>query len=97
MPGANRRPRLILALARALLITFFITLLAFAVSLLAGILGAVVYARVQHVPPNFGFVYLNVAAPFAAVVGIIVLMLSIVMEVRHYRQARALAAIERAG
>jgi hypothetical protein len=97
MPGAPRRPRLVLALARALLVTFLVTLLAFAVSLLAGILGVVIYSRVQHVPPSFSFVYKSVAAPFAIVVGAVVLVLSIVMEIRHYRQAKALVAIERAG
>jgi hypothetical protein len=97
MPGANRKPRLIVGIICALLVTFLVTLLSFAVSLFAGILGAVIYSRLQHLPPKFGFVYKNVAAPFAIVVGAIVLVMSLVMEVRHYRQAKALAAIERAG
>ncbi len=97
MPGTKRRPRFVVAVVRALLVTFLISLLALAVSLLAGILGAVIYSRLERVPPNFGFVYKNIAAPFAIVVGGIVLVLSVVMEVRHYRQAKALAAIERAG
>jgi uncharacterized BrkB/YihY/UPF0761 family membrane protein len=97
MPGSNRPPRLILGLLRALLITFLVTLLSLAVSLFAGILGAVIYARFQHLPPNFQFVYRNIAVPFAIVVGAIVLVLSLIMEIRHYRQSKALAAIERAG
>jgi hypothetical protein len=92
-----RRPRLILGVVRALLVTFLISLMALAVSLLAGIVGAVIYGRVEHVPPNFAFVYKNIAAPFAMVVGAVVLVLSLILEIRHYRQAKALAAIERAG
>ena len=97
MPGASRKPRLMVGIIRALLVTFLVTLLSFAVSLFAGILGAVIYSRLQHVPPNFSFLYKNIAAPFAIAVGAIVLVLSLAMEVRHYRQAKALAAIERAG
>jgi ABC-type sulfate transport system permease component len=96
MTQRTRRPRLILALLRALLVTFLISLLALAISLFLGILGAVIYGRVEHLAPNFGFVYRNIAAPFAIVVGGIVLVLSLILEVRHYRQTRVLAAIEKA-
>ena len=76
--------------------TALLTLLAFAVSLLLSILGTVVYSQVKHVAPNMPFAYRYIAFPFAITVGVIVLVLSLTMEIRHYRQSRTLAAIERA-
>jgi len=77
--------------------TALLTLLAFAVSLLLSILGTVVYSQVKHVAPNMPFAYRYIAFPFAITVGIIVLALSLAMEIRHYRQRKTLAGIERAG
>jgi uncharacterized membrane protein YbhN (UPF0104 family) len=77
--------------------TAILTLLAFAVSLLLSILGTVVYSQVEHVAPNMPFAYRYVAFPFAISVGIIVLALSLAMEIKHYRQRKTLADIERAG
>ena len=82
---------------RVLLMTAVVTLLAFAVSLLLGILGTVVYSQVEHAAPNMPFAYRYVAFPFAISVGAIVLALSLTMEIRHYRQRKTLASIERAG
>lgn len=91
-----RKPRLILAVARALLVTFLVTLLSFAVSLLLAIVGVTIYARIRGITPDMTFAYRHIAAPVAVMVGAVVLVLSFTMEVRHYRQAKALAAIERA-
>jgi len=77
--------------------TALLTLLAFAVSLLLSILGTVVYSQVKHVAPNMPFAYRYIAFPFAITVGVIVLALSLAMEIRHYRQQKTLAGIERAG
>jgi flagellar biosynthesis protein FliR len=77
--------------------TALLTLLAFAVSLLLSILGTVVYSQVKHVAPNMPFAYRYIAFPFAITVGVIVLALSLAMEIRHYRQRKSLAGIERAG
>jgi uncharacterized membrane protein YbhN (UPF0104 family) len=77
--------------------TALLTLLAFAVSLLLSILGTVVYSQVRHVAPNMPFAYRYIAFPFAITVGVIVLALSLAMEIRHYRQRKTLAGIERAG
>jgi hypothetical protein len=77
--------------------TALLTLLAFAVSLLLSILGTVVYSQVAHVAPNMPFAYRYIAFPFAISVGVIVLALSLAMEIRHYRQRKTLASIERAG
>jgi len=52
-------------------------------------------SRAAHAP-NLPFAYRHVAFPFAISVGIIVLTLSLVMEIRHYRHRKTLAGIERA-
>lgn len=70
------------------------TLLAFAVSLLLGIIGVVLGAKLRAGTPNMQVAYRDVAAPVAAVVCAIVLVSSLFMEIRNYRQAKALAGIE---
>jgi hypothetical protein len=80
---------------RILLATFLLTLLSFAVSLLLGILGLLIAARLRGLPPNLTAAYRYIAVPAAATVGIIVLISASVIEVRHYRQTQALAEIER--
>jgi len=76
--------------------TFLLTLLTFAISLLLGILGTLGYAHWKQVAPNMTFAYRRIAFPCAITAGAIVLVLSLVMEIRHYRQRKALAGIERA-
>jgi TRAP-type C4-dicarboxylate transport system permease small subunit len=76
--------------------TALFTLLAFAVSLLLSILGTVVYSQVVHVAPNLPFAYRHIALPFALTAGAIAMVLSLTMEIRHYRQRKTLAGIERA-
>jgi len=90
-------PRLTIALVRALLVAFLVMLLSFAISLLLAIAGLLIVAASQGTPVDMTFAYRHVAAPVAMVVGPIVLVLSLVMEIRHDRQAKALASIERAG
>ncbi|SRR6266403_400458 len=82
--------------ARVFAMTFLLTVLSFAVALLLSILGAVVYSQVKHVAPNLTFAYRHIAFPFAIAVGAIVLVLLLLMEIRHHRQTKALAGIERA-
>ena len=91
-----KRPRLILVPVRIFLITLLFTLLTFAVSLLTGILGVIVLARLKGTQPQLAVAYRSIAVPIAAVAGVIFLVLAIAMEIRHYRQTRALAGIERA-
>lgn len=81
--------------ARVFALTFLLTLLSFAVALLLSILGTVVYSQVKHVAPNLTFAYRHIAFPFAITVGAIVLVLMLGMEIRNYRQRKALAGIER--
>ena len=82
---------------RVLLVTFLMTLLSFSISLLLGILGVVAGAKARGASPNLTVAYRLIALPAAGVVGGVVLVSAIVLEVRHYRQAKALAEIERAG
>ncbi|MGA2979792.1 MAG: hypothetical protein ABSD76_09395 [Terriglobales bacterium] len=88
-------PRWIGIPARVFLMTFLLTLLSFAIALLLSILGTVVYSQVKHVAPNLTFAYRHIAFPFAITAGAIVLVLSLVMEIRHYRQRKTLDGIER--
>ena len=94
--SANQRPAWYLIPLRALLVTFLLTLLSFAVSLLLGILGVVIAARLQGAHPNMTIAYRHIALPVAAVVSTIILVAAAVMEIRRYRQTKALAEIERA-
>jgi uncharacterized membrane protein len=92
----SRRPKLVWVFPRILLVTFILTAFSFAVSLLLGIFGIVIGARLRGGVVDMRFAYRHVAAPVAAVVGIIVLVSATVMEMRHYRQSRTLAEIEKA-
>ena len=92
---AAREPCLFLIPIRVLLATVLMSLLAFAVSLLLGILGIVIAAHVRGVPADLRLAYQYIAAPIAVIVGAIVMVLSIALEIRHYRQSKALAKIER--
>lgn len=78
---------------RIALVTFIVTLLSFAVSLLLGIFGGLLAAKVRGVHPNMTLAYRDVALPVAGIVAGIVLVSATVMEVRHYRQTKALGNI----
>ena len=88
-------PRWIGIPARVFAMTFVFTLLSFAVALLLSLLGMVVYSQARHVAPNLTFAYRHIAFPFAITAGTIVLVLSLAMEIRNYRQRKTLRAIER--
>ncbi len=90
------KPRWYLIPVRVLLVTFLLTALSFAVSLLLGILGILAGARLQGIHPNLTIAYRHIAAPAAAAIAVIVLVTTLSMEIRHYRQMKVLAAIERA-
>ena len=92
---ASRSPHLYMIPVRIGVVTFIGTLLTFAVSLLFAILGTVVLASLRGVHPDMRIAYRQIALPIAIVAGSIILVLTLMMEVRHYRQAKALAAIEK--
>ncbi len=87
------KPRWYLVPVRILLATFLVTLLSFAVSLFLGILGLLLAAKLRGAHANMAIAYRDLALPVAGVVAAIVLVSSAVMEVRHYRQAKALGRI----
>ncbi len=93
----RRKPRFLLVPVRALLITFILTLLSFAVSLLLGIIGFVIYTHSSGNQVSLALAYRMVAFPTAVVVGIVVLAVTLTTETRRYREEKALASIERAG
>jgi len=82
-------------LARVFAMTFLMTLLSFAVALLLSIAGTVVFSRMSHVAPNLPFAYRHIALPCAIAAGAVVLALSLALEIRDYRQRKALEGIER--
>lgn len=91
-----RRPRWYLIPVRVLLVTFVLTVISFAVCLLLGILGVAIAARIRGVHPDMALAYRHVAIPGAVMVGAIILVSSATIEIRHYRQSKALAEIEKA-
>jgi hypothetical protein len=94
-PTQVRQPRWYWIPVRVLLVTFLLTLLAFAVSLLLGILGLEIGAKLRGAHANVTLAYRYIAPPAAAVVAVIALVSAVVAEISHYRQAKALAEIER--
>jgi len=96
MPTVAVPPRWYLIPARVLLVTFLLTLLSFAVSLLLGIAGTVILSHMRGVHPDMTLAYRHVALPTAVSVAVIVFLAATVMEIRNYRQAKALAGIARA-
>ena len=93
--SAPHPPRWYAIPVRVLLMTFIGTLISFAVSLLVGIIGTVIISAIRHVHPNMTVAYRIIALPSAVVAGGIIFVLALAMEIRHYRQSKTLAAIER--
>jgi hypothetical protein len=90
-----RAPRWYMVPVRVLLVSFLLTLLSFACSLLLGIVGLTIQARMRGVHPDMTFAYRHVALPVAAGVGVIALIGVSVTEIKNFRQSRVLAAIAR--
>ena|SRR5271163_2928524 len=95
MPPTARPPRWYAIPVRILLMTFIGTLLSFAISLLVGIVGTVIVSALRGIPPNMTLAYRRIALPAALVAGTIIFVLALATEIRHYRQSKTLAAIER--
>jgi hypothetical protein len=92
-----RSPRWYGIPVRVLLVTFIGTLLCFAVSLLLAIFGTVIVAALRGVHPDMRIAYRHIALPMALAAGSIIFVLALVIEIRHYRQAKTLSAIEGLG
>lgn len=91
---AAHGPRWYFVPIRILLVTFIMTLMAFALSLLIGICGVVGAAKLRGFEPNLSAAYRHIAFPVAAVAAAIVLAATTMMEVRAYRRAKMLEEIE---
>lgn len=82
---------------RVVLLTFLGTLVCFSASLLLAIIATIAVARWHGASPDMRIAYRHLALPMAAVEAGIILILAITIEVRHYQQRKALAALERMG
>ena len=81
--------------ARALFVTFLVTLLTFAVTLFGAIVTVVIAAAIRGHNPDLRFAYRHVALPVAGAVGTIGLIVALAIEIRHYRQMKTLDGIAR--
>lgn len=88
------QPRCYLIPLRVLIVTFIVALLSFAISLLLGIGGVLLAARLRGAHPDLTIAYKYVALPAAGVVAAVVLVSATFMEVRHWRRAKTLARME---
>ncbi len=95
MTSRSHPPRWYGVAVRILLLTFLGTLLCFAVTLLLSLIGTVAAAAIRGVHPDMRIAYRYFAVPFAAVEATLIFICASVLEIRHYRRARALSAIER--
>lgn len=98
MPRAQTlpiQPRWYLIPVRVLAVSFLITLLSFAVSLLLGILAMVMRSRWQGLHPNMTVAYRHIALPGALFAAGIALIVTTILEIRTYRQTKTLAQIAR--
>jgi hypothetical protein len=80
---------------RVAIMTFIGTLLLFAVSLLLGIIGTLMVATLHRATPDMRIAYREIALPVAVIGGVVVCVVSSIVEIRHYRQSRTLLGIAR--
>ena len=90
-----RAPRWYAIPVRVLLVTFIGTLISFAATLFFAIIGTAAFSALRGLHPNMTITYRRIALPSAIVAGSIIFVLALAMEIRHYRQSKALAEIER--
>jgi hypothetical protein len=95
MARASRSPRWYGIPLRVALMTFIGMLLCFAVTLLLAIAGIAIASALRGVHPDMRIAYRYIAMPTALVAGGMILVFSISLEVRHYRQMKTLSAIEK--
>jgi hypothetical protein len=62
---------------------------------LLAIIGTVIASAIRGIHPDMRIAYRLIAIPTALVAGGIIFVLSVGMEIRHYRQTKTLSAIER--
>ena len=59
------------------------------------ILATVMGAALRGVHPDMRIAYRDIALPVALLAGVTVFILMLIVEIRHYRQAKTLSAIEK--
>jgi purine-cytosine permease-like protein len=91
----SHSPRWYTIPVRVAVVTFIGTLLSFCFALLLAIIGTVIVAALQQVHPDMRIAYRRIALPSGAVGGVVILVLSLIAEIRHYRQSKTLSSIER--
>lgn len=82
----TRKPRLPGVFFRALLITFVLTLLGFALTLLLAIVGLSLFGLIRGYHPDMANAYRYAALPMAIVIAVIVLVTALVSEFKRYRR-----------
>jgi hypothetical protein len=95
--SSSRKPHWYGIPVRVLLVTFIAALLTFAVSLLFGLVGTVVLAKLHSVNPDMSVAYRHVALPVAIVAAGVTFVVALIAEIRRYRETKTLSAIERMG
>jgi hypothetical protein len=95
-PAQAHRPSWYAIPARIVLVTFILTLMSFALCLLVAILGTVLAGKLHGYTPDLRLAYRQIALPIAIAAGTVVFVVTSVMEVRHFRQTKALQGILRA-
>ena len=85
----TRKPRLLGLFLRTLLITFVLTLLAFAVTLLLAIVSLSLFGVIGGHRPDMADAYRYGAFPLAALVAFVVLVAAFTTEFKRYRQRLA--------
>jgi hypothetical protein len=85
----TRKPRLPGVFVRALLITFVLTMLAFAVTLLLAIIGLSLFGLVKGHRPDMANAYKYIAVPMAALTATVILVTALITEFKRYRQRLA--------
>ena len=82
----TRKPRLLGVLVRALLITFVVTLLTFALTLLLAIIGFSLVGVIHGHRPDMANAYRFIAIPMAVLAAVIVLVTAFINELKLYRR-----------
>lgn len=82
----TRKPKLLGVLVRALLITFVVTLLTFALTLLLAIIGFSIFGLIQGHRPDMANAYRYIAVPMAVLAAVIVLVTAFINELKLYRR-----------
>ena len=75
--------------------TFIGTMLSFAVGLLCGIIWTATAAALRNSHPDMRLAYRHIALPAALVAGVVICVVSLIFEIRHYRQSKTLLGIAR--